>query len=189
MAGLTAREKKALLALARETIGRHLASGKRECPPPPVDCPALLEEHGVFVTLHRSGELRGCIGYPLPMKPLWEATAEMAIAAAVEDPRFPAVGAGELAALDIEISVLSVPQKVAGPESVRVGVDGIIISKGLHRGLFLPQVPGEQGWDLEQYISFGCRKAGLPADEWRRGVQIETFQADVFGERPPGEDA
>jgi AmmeMemoRadiSam system protein A len=193
MAELSAADKKALLALARESIRRFLETGAKERlstddpsggrrpegPPGPV----FREKRGVFVTLHRDDELRGCIGYPLPMKPLWEAVAEMAVAAAVEDPRFPAVGADELAELDIEISVLTVPQKVAGPESVRVGIDGIIISKGFQRGLLLPQVPVEQGWNLEQYISYGCRKAGLPADEWRRGVQVETFQAVVFGEK------
>jgi AmmeMemoRadiSam system protein A len=187
MAELSGSEKKELLALARETMRKFLASGEKECPP--AANPVFMEERGVFVTLHRNGELRGCIGYPLPMKPLWEAVAEMAIAAAFEDPRFPAVGADELAELDIEISVLTVPRKVEGPAQVRVGVDGIIISKGFMRGLLLPQVPVEQGWDLEQYISYGCRKAGLAADEWKRGVQIETFQAVVFGEKRHTEGA
>ena len=81
------------------------------------------------------------------------------------------------------------PQTVDGPGEVQVGRDGIIVSKGFQRGLLLPQVPLEQGWDLEQYISYGCRKAGLAADEWKRGVQIETFQAIVFGEKKHGEDA
>jgi AmmeMemoRadiSam system protein A len=181
MAELTDLEKEELLALARATIKKFLASGERECPP--AERPAFLEKRGVFVTLHRDGELRGCIGYPLPMKPLFEAVAEMAVAAACEDPRFPAVTAGELPKLDIEISVLTVPQKVAGPDQVHVGRDGIIISKGFQRGLLLPQVPVEQGWNLEQYISYGCRKAGLPPDEWKKGVQIEVFQAIVFGEK------
>ena len=187
MAELTDLEKKALLALARETIRGRFTPGKR--PAPPVAGEACAEKRGVFVTLHRDGELRGCIGYPLPMKPLWEAVQEMALAAAFEDPRFPAVGAGELGALDIEISVLTVPQEVSGPGDVQVGRDGIIVSKGFQRGLLLPQVPVEQGWDLEQYMSWGCRKAGLAPDEWRRMVQIETFQAVVFGEKRHAEDA
>jgi len=188
MADLTGPEKKKLLELARGTIRNYLAGGKRECPPlsPAPPGPVFAEKRGVFVTLHRDGELRGCIGYPLPMKPLWEAVAEMAVAAAVEDPRFPAVTADELGKLDIEISVLTVPQKVAGPDRVRVGVDGIIISRGFQRGLLLPQVPGEQGWNLEQYISYGCRKAGLPADEWKRGVQIEVFHAVGYGDQERG---
>lgn len=181
MGDLTDLEKKDLLQLARKTIQRYLVAGESASAPPAG--PVFAQKRGVFVTLHRDGELRGCIGYPLPLKPLGEAVQEMAIAAAFDDPRFPAVTADELAGLDIEISVLTVPREVAGPDRVRVGVDGIIISKGAQRGLLLPQVPLEQGWDLEQYLSYGCRKAGLPADEWRRGVRIETFQAVVFGEK------
>jgi len=187
MAELAGPDKKELLGLARDTIKNYLAAGKRDCPP--AGKPVFKEKRGVFVTLHCEGELRGCIGYPLPLKPLWEAVAEMAVAAATEDPRFPPVGAAELGKIDIEISVLTVPRKVPGPEAIQVGRDGIIISKGLMRGLLLPQVPVEQGWDLEQYVSYGCRKAGLPADEWQRGVQIETFQAVVFGEKKGAEEA
>jgi len=187
MADLSCSEKRELLELARATIKNYLASGNRECPA--LAGQVFKEKRGVFVTLHRAGELRGCIGYPLPLKPLGEALAEMAIAAAVEDPRFPAVTADELGELDIEISVLTVPQKVDGPNQVQVGRDGIIISKGFQRGLLLPQVPVEQGWDLEQYISYGCRKAGLAPDEWKKGVQIEVFQAIVFGEKERREGA
>jgi AmmeMemoRadiSam system protein A len=185
MADLSGQEKKELLELARAAIKKYLDSRERGVSLP--DGPVFREKRGVFVTLHRDGELRGCIGYPLPVKPLGEAVAEMAVAAAVEDPRFPAVSAGELPGLDIEISVLTVPEKVSGPDRVRVGRDGIIISKGFQRGLLLPQVPVEQGWDLEQYISYGCRKAGLAPDEWKKGVQIEVFQAIVFGEKERGE--
>ncbi len=185
MAALGATERQELLHLARKTIEKFLASGSRAHFP----CanPDFNEQRGVFVTLHRGGELRGCIGYPLPYKPLWQAVIDNAIAAATEDPRFPAVTAVELPELDIEISVLTVPQKVSGHEQVQLGRDGIIISQGCQRGLLLPQVPVEQGWSLEQYISYGCRKAGLPADEWKRGVQIETFQAEVFAEKKSGE--
>jgi AmmeMemoRadiSam system protein A len=181
MADLTATEKKELLALARDTIKKYLASGERL--DPPAGRPVFSEKHGVFVTLHRRGELRGCIGYPLPYKPLGEAVVDNAIAAATEDPRFPSVTPEELPELEIEISVLTVPQKVSGADQVQVGRDGIIISKGLMRGLLLPQVPVEQGWNLDQYISYGCRKAGLAQDEWKRGVQIEVFQASVFAEK------
>lgn len=181
MADLTDLGKKELLALARNTIKKYLADGERTDPPGAQ--PVFLEKRGVFVTLHHRGELRGCIGYPLPYKPLGEAVVDNAIAAATEDPRFPAVSAEELPELDIEISVLTVPRKVAGPDQVQVGRDGIIISKGFQRGLLLPQVPVEQGWNLEQYISYGCRKAGLAQDEWKRGVQIEVFQASVFAEK------
>ena len=181
MAALNRQEQGELLTLARNTIEKFLATANRDYPPQ--SSPVFGEKRGVFVTLHRDGELRGCIGYPLPYRPLWQAVVDNAIAAATEDPRFPAVTAAELPGLEIEISVLTVPQKVDSHERVQVGRDGIIISKGFQRGLLLPQVPLEQGWDLEQYISYGCRKAGLAGDEWKKGVQIETFQALVFNEK------
>ena len=174
-------EKQELLTLARDTIVAYLSNGTREYPAEPN--PAFLPERGVFVTLHRQGELRGCIGYPLPVKPLVEAVVDNAVSAATEDPRFPPVTLEEMELIDIEISVLTVPQEVKRVEDVLVGRDGIIITKGYNRGLLLPQVPVEQRWDLNQYISYGCMKAGLPQDEWQRGVTIETFQAIVFGEK------
>jgi AmmeMemoRadiSam system protein A len=176
----TPKEKLELLGLARQTIENYLRQRKRDYPES--TNPKFSQKRGVFVTLHRQGELRGCIGYPLPIKPLFQAVVDNAVASATEDPRFPAVTADELEEIDIEISVLTVPAEVGGVEDVRVGRDGIIISDGLNRGLLLPQVPVEQQWDLEEYISYGCLKAGLPRDAWRGGVKIETFQAIVFGE-------
>ncbi len=174
-------EKQELLALARAAIIKFLTNKIREYPADPN--PAFLPERGVFVTLHRQGELRGCIGYPLPVKPLVEAVVDNAVAASSEDPRFPLVTLDEMNLIDIEISVLTVPKEVGSVDDVEVGRDGIIVSKGYNRGLLLPQVPVEQHWDLNQYISYGCMKAGLPQDEWKRGVTIETFQAIVFGEK------
>jgi len=174
-------EKRELLQLARSTIAVYLERGVKSSSATGNE--KYQQKRGVFVTLHRHGELRGCIGYPLPIKTVIEAVIDNAIASATEDPRFPAVSSGELMDLDIEISILSVPQQVNGVEAVNVGRDGIIISKGYKRGLLLPQVPVEQNWDLEQYISYGCMKAGLPKDEWKRGVKIETFQGVVFGEK------
>jgi len=173
-------EKKELLKLARITIEKYLADGSKEYPR--TDNPKFREKRGVFVTLHKKGDLRGCIGYPLPTKPLIEAVVDNAISSAAEDFRFNPVSPDELKDIDIEISILTVPQKVGSYKDVVVGRDGIIISKGIMRGLLLPQVPEEQGWNLEEYISYGCRKAGLPADEWKSGVGIETFQGIVFGE-------
>ena len=129
-----------------------------------------------------NGELRGCIGYPLPVKPLYQAVMEMAVAAATEDYRFHPLSPDELDQLSIEISVLTRPKKVNRTEEIIVGRHGIIISKGYNQGLLLPQVPVEYGWDLETYLSHGCLKAGLPPDEWRRGVNIEVFEAQVFSE-------
>ena len=177
----TPGEKKELLALARKTIENYLHSGEKKYPD--IAIPKFLEKRGVFVTLHKKGKLRGCIGYPLPTKALAEAVVDNAIAAAVEDYRFSPVSASELKDIDIELSILTVPRKVKSVQEVVVGRDGIIISKSFMKGLLLPQVPVEQGWDLEQYISWGCRKAGLPDNEWKKGVDIETFQAIVFGEK------
>jgi AmmeMemoRadiSam system protein A len=177
----TQEEKKQLLQLARNTIETFLTKGSKTYPE--TDNPKFLENRGVFVTLHSHGDLRGCIGYPLPVKPLIEAIVDNAVSASTEDPRFVPVTPKELKDIDIEISVLTVPRKVKGIEEVEVGRDGIIISKGFMKGLLLPQVPVEQGWNLEEYISYGCMKANLPEDEWQRGVDIETFQGVVFGEK------
>ncbi len=174
-------EKKELLNLARKTIRSFLESGKVEYPS--YHNPKYKNKMGVFVTLHMDNALRGCIGYPLPQKPLSEAIADNAIASATKDPRFEPVSLSELESIDIEISILTVPEKITQVSEIEVGRDGIIISKGFNRGLLLPQVPLEQNWTLDQYISYGCMKAGLPGDEWKRGVEIETFQAIVFGEK------
>jgi len=174
------QEKIFLLKLARETLNLYLKQGR--WPEVIPDNPKLIRKQGVFVTLKINGELRGCIGYPLPVKPLYQAVMEMAVAAATEDYRFPPLSPEELDRLSIEISVLTRPKKVNRPEEVIVGRHGIIISKGYNQGLLLPQVPLEYGWDLETYLSHGCLKAGLHPDEWRRGVNIEVFEAQVFSE-------
>jgi len=181
MAEFSIEEKKELLALARQTVRNFLEEKRKEYPEN--TRPHFTEKRGVFVTLHRRGELRGCIGYPLPIKPLHQAVVDNAIAAAFEDPRFPPVRMPELDEIDFEISVLTVPRQIDHPDQVQIGQDGIIVSKGFRRGLLLPQVPVEQGWDLSHYLAYGCLKAGLAEDEWRRGVTIETFQAIVFGEK------
>lgn len=177
---LTSEDERYLLGLARRAIENHLA-GKgpfRETSPEP----RQRAERGAFVTLHVDGELRGCIGYPLPVKPLDETVAEMAVAAASQDFRFDSLRSSELGRLKIEISVLSLPRTVADPSEVVVGRDGIIISKGFNRGLLLPQVPVEQGWDRDTFLRHGCIKAGLRPDDWRKGARIEVFTAQVFSE-------
>ena len=177
-------DKKELLLLARSSISHYLEKGIKIGIE---DIPDKFKmKRGAFVTLHKNGELRGCIGYPLPVSPLYNAILDNAVSAAFEDPRFPALDYDEFKNIDIEISVLTVPEKVDDHKEVKVGRDGIIISKHGYRGLLLPQVPVEQRWNLEQYISYGCMKAGLPDDEWRRDVNIEIFQAVVFGEKDVG---
>ena len=177
---LSAEHKAELLRLAREAIRRYLDGEVR----PKVESKdkIMTEKRGAFVTLTIAGQLRGCIGYPLPVKPLAEAVIDMAVAAAAQDPRFDPLTREEFDAVHIEISVLSLPHKVKGPAEVEVGKHGIIISKGGNKGLLLPQVPTEYHWNRETYLSHGCLKAGLDEDEWKKGVTIEVFSADVFHE-------
>jgi AmmeMemoRadiSam system protein A len=146
----------------------------------------LREARGAFTTLHKNGELRGCIGMLVAAKPLDETVCEMARAAALEDSRFAPVTEDELDSLQIEISVLS-PMFAIAPEDVVVGRHGLMISYGGRRGLLLPQVAPEWDWDRETFLAQTCRKAGLPMDQWKYGAKIEAFTAEVFGEKEPGE--
>ncbi|MBN2408240.1 MAG: AmmeMemoRadiSam system protein A [Candidatus Aminicenantes bacterium] len=173
-------EERFLLALARRSIEKFLKTGTRLRPE--AGSKKLSAERGAFVTLKVDDELRGCIGYPLPRKPLIETVAEMAVAAATQDYRFPPLRIEELPRTKIEISVLTLPTPVKEVKEIEVGRHGIIISKGLSRGLLLPQVPGEYGWDLKTYLRHGCLKAGLEEDEWKKDARIEVFEAQVFSE-------
>lgn len=164
--------------------------------PGPGTLPSVFDQHrGAFVTLkrHPSGELRGCIGYPLPVLPLRSALARAAVAAAVEDPRFPPVDVLELPFLAIEVSVLTVPVPVRSARTgellaaIRVGRDGLIVDGFGASGLLLPQVAREQGWSAEDFLDGTCEKAGLPAGAWRDPrVTVRRFEAEVFRERSPG---
>ena len=141
----------------------------------------LSEPRGVFTTLYRKGKLRGCVGYPVALMPLHQAVVETARAAAFEDPRFPPVTVREAGDLKVSISVLG-PLKAILPEQVEVGRHGLLVSLGSHRGLLLPQVAVENGWDRVTFLEQTCRKAGLSSDAWRTGAAIEAFTAEVFGE-------
>jgi uncharacterized protein (TIGR00296 family) len=163
----------------------------------PSDTPKhLREKSGVFVTLNTtkpSHELRGCIGYPLPTEPLAAATINAAIGAATADPRFEMVEVSELEdRISVEVSVLTVPEKLAGkkpterPKEIQVGRDGLIVGRGSRRGLLLPQVAPEWNWDAEELLSHCCLKAGLPPDAWLdMDTEVEKFQAVVFEEVEP----
>ena len=177
---LTPEEERACLRLARQALEHYFRTGKHLRSP--IGSGTLKEKRGAFVTLTVDGELRGCVGYPLPVKPLDETIIEMAVAAASQDTRFEPLAADELKKLKIEISVLGLPKPAGRPEEVQVGCHGIIVSKGFHRGLLLPQVPVEHGWDRETYLCHGCLKAGLPPDAWKKGAEIEVFTAQVFSE-------
>jgi AmmeMemoRadiSam system protein A len=169
-----------LLQLARNAIASYLEKEK-----PPIIVPddkMLREKRGAFVTLKVNGQLRGCIVYPLPIKPLYETIIDAAISAATQDFRFKSIELEELPKTGIEISVLSLPKPIKDTSEIEVGKHGIIVSKGLNKGLLLPQVPTEYGWDRETYLNHGCLKAGLEQDAWRKGVHIEVFSAQVFSD-------
>lgn len=179
--GYTLEEKKVLLKLARDTITDYLSTGKTG--EYSVFSEKFNEPRGVFVTLHKHGELRGCIGYIEPIKPLQQAVIDNAINSATQDPRFPQVSPKELPSIKIEISVLSVPSEIKVPDEFIIGKHGIIIRKGFRSAVFLPQVAPEQGWTREETLAHLCLKAGLSPDEWQKpGMRFFVFTADVFSE-------
>ncbi len=177
---LNLKQQAFLLELAREAITLFLKN--KETPKVKVKDSTLKDKRGAFVTLKVNDELRGCIGYPLPFKALYETIIDVAVSAATQDFRFQPLTLEELPKTRIEISILSVPQPVKDIKEVEVGTHGIIVSKGPNKGLLLPQVPVEWAWDLETYLSHGCLKAGLSEDEWKKDAQIEVFTAQVFSE-------
>lgn len=171
-------EREILLQLAHRAIDARLRGQSLDLRAP---TPHLEEHRGAFSTLHLHGALRGCIGYVLPVNSLYRTIAETAAAAAFEDPRFEPVTLEESKELSVELSVMS-PLFPISPEQVEIGKHGLIVALGRQRGLLLPQVPLEHGWDRETFLSETCRKAMLPSDAWRHGAQLEAFTAEVFGE-------
>jgi AmmeMemoRadiSam system protein A len=149
---------------------------------------ALRARAGAFVTLNHKGvkvgnpgRLRACMGLIEAGQPLTEAVVRAAVWAS-QDPRFPRLKAGELDDLEVEVSVLSPPRRVAGPQAIEVGKHGVILEKGSHRAVFLPHVATEQGWDRQTMLEQLSRKAGLPANGWREGAYFNVFTAQIFGE-------
>lgn len=178
---LSADDKKELLQIARNSIAAAL--GNSPAPPSLNKSEVLDEMSGAFVTLHLLGELRGCIGYIEPRYSLRETVEEVAEKAALEDPRFPPLTLKELGRVEIEVSVLSPLTKVSDVNDIVVGKHGLVIDAGYRRGLLLPQVATEWGWGREQFLSQTCRKAGLPADAWKKNkVTIYSFTSTVFSE-------
>ena len=148
----------------------------------------LRAPHGVFVTLKKGGELRGCIGKMDFEQALWTNALTAAVASALEDPRFPPVTPAELGDLTIEISILNPPEDLPRPEMFDVTRHGIIVEKGWRHGLFLPKVAAEQGWDAAKTLEMVCWKAGLPADAWRDpSARLRVFTAFDFGEPAPSD--
>ncbi len=178
-------EQKLILKLAEETVKSVVRGEKPEVPEnlPPI----TKEKRGAFVTLNKNHQLRGCIGYIVPIKPLYETIMEMGKAAALRDPRFQPVEPDELDDIDVEVSVLTVPHVIDDVNEIEVGKHGIIIRKGHSQGLLLPQVATEYGWDRETFLKHTCRKAGLPTDAWLDDdTEIKIFSAQVFSRKSLG---
>ncbi len=147
---------------------------------------------GVFVTLNNQMGLRGCVGFALPDKKLYNALVDAAISSATEDPRFPSVNAQELEEITFEVTVLTPPEVIhvsdtkEYPSQIKVGRDGLIVKRGFNSGLLLPQVPIEYRWTGEEFLSHTCEKAGLPKDCWRdKETQVQKFEGVVFKEEAP----
>ncbi|MGA1842498.1 MAG: AmmeMemoRadiSam system protein B [bacterium] len=178
---LNKQEQEKLLDIARSSITAYL--NRQELSEFDVTEPRLLEPRGVFVTLHKKGMLRGCIGYIKPIMPLYKATSDCAISAAVKDYRFTPVKNEELDEIDIEISALTPLRKIDDINQIRVGEHGLYISRPPYSGLLLPQVATEYGWDRLTFLAQTCAKAGLPKDAWGKGADIYIFSAQIFGEK------
>jgi AmmeMemoRadiSam system protein B/AmmeMemoRadiSam system protein A len=184
-ATLTSAEKATLLRLARDTVEGYVKDRKAPDPRggPYAITPALREHRGAFVTLKAHGKLRGCVGYIQPIEPLYEAVQQNAINAATRDSRFRPVKSDELSTIEIDISVLTPPAPVSSYQDIVPGRHGIILKKGSHQAVFLPQVASEQGWDLPQTLRHLSLKAGLSGDDWRDpDVEFLVFTAEVVEE-------
>lgn len=192
---LSLEEGKFLIELARKAVEEYLKS-KRIISAPKDVAEKLLQACGVFVTIntveHRKKELRGCIGYPYPTTSLIQAVIESAINSATQDPRFKPLSSSELDSVVFEISILTPPElvkvKKAGeyPSKIKIGEDGLIVERGMFKGLLLPQVPVEWEWDEQEFLCQCCFKAGLPPDNWLiEGTRIYKFQAIIFEEETP----
>jgi AmmeMemoRadiSam system protein A len=168
-----------LLRLAHDSISAALENRELALDSP---TPHFAEPRGAFTSLYLRGELRGCVGYVLPRFPVYRTVAETARAAAFDDNRFPPVTKEEAPHLAIDLSILSPPEPIR-PDDIEIGRHGLIVTWHGHRGLLLPQVPVERGWDRTSFLEQTCRKAGLPVDAWRQGATIEAFTAEVFGEK------
>ncbi len=174
-------EKRALLELARASIRLFLNGTDPIYPSAKTN--NLKTKCGVFVTLHKNGELRGCIGFVEGLKPLQDAVVDLSIAAAANDPRFEPVDLKELPEIDIEISVLTPFVTVSDPWEIEIGRDGLLIKQHHFQGLLLPQVASQHQWDKETFLTQTCIKAGLPVDAWRSDdTTIYRFSAIIFGE-------
>jgi uncharacterized protein len=176
---LTSEQRRALLDLARSSIAAKVA-GSGPASPEALQWP---DASGVFVTIKRRGHLRGCLGTLQNRAGLAAEVVRCAADSAAEDPRFPPVAREELPELALEISVLGPLEAIdARPDAFTIGEHGLVVEQGVHRGLLLPQVATEWGWDGEQFLRQTCVKAGLPPDAWQHGARVSRFAAEVFGD-------
>jgi len=174
-------EREKLLRLARRSIEAHV----RGQTAPEVEHGGLFDDlFGAFVTIHRQGELRGCLGRLEGDAPLGEVVRQLAQAVSDSDPRFQPVAPGELSELTIEISVLTPEHEVADVSEIEIGRHGLIVERGRRRGLLLPQVAVEHAWTRDMFLEHACVKAGLPRTAWREGARLFVFEAEVFAEAP-----
>lgn len=175
-----------LVDIAKETIKHYLDTGEKI--EKPKDYPIELDDElGVFVTLNKKSKLRGCIGYAEPIKTAIDATIDVAIAAAFNDPRFPQLSEKEFKDLEFEVTVLTKPEMIAVAhykqycDEIEIGRDGLIIQKGYARGLLLPQVAVENAFTVEDFLNHTCMKAGISADSWMdESCDVYKFQGQIF---------
>jgi len=180
---LSSQALAALLELARQTVVASVEGNALPRVPPMLE---LAWPRGVFVSLHRGGELRGCLGHLEADIPVGEMTRRMAVASSRDDPRFPPVDVDELADLDVEVSVLSPFERIS-PGDVVPGRDGLLIHRGARSGVLLPQVATEQGWDRGAFLRAVCQKAGLPPEAWKDpATELYAFRAQVVPPPAPG---
>jgi AmmeMemoRadiSam system protein A len=177
---LTELEQKELLKIARNTIVHYVST--RKVPVIAVSSPGLNLHSGCFVTIKQGGTLRGCIGNFISEQPLYLLVQEMAVSAATRDPRFYPMTVDDLSDFALDISVLSPLQKIVAIDEIEVGIHGIYIIKGSYRGVLLPQVATEYGWNRDTFLRHTCMKAGLPEDAWQGDCDIYIFSAQVFND-------
>ena len=176
----TDADRALLLRLAREAIEAFVGLRAAHVT---ADAGVFARPGGAFVTLQKRGELRGCIGHIEANEPIGKVITRCAVAAASSDPRFPPITADEVRQIDLEISLLGPLERIYGADQVEIGRHGLVIEQGWQRGLLLPQVATEWGWDAETFVAQTCRKAGLPSDAAKHGAMLWRFEAEVFGER------
>lgn len=184
---LNDQQRKRLLKIARDSIATYLKTGRKL--EVNENDPVLAQEMGAFVTLNKDGQLRGCIGSLTATQPLYLTVRDMAVEAAVEDPRFSPLKPEELNEVEIEISALSPLERVDSAEKIELGRHGVVVRKGYRSGVFLPQVATETGWSKEEFLNNLCeQKAGLPPAAWKDNeTELYIFGAEVFSEKGSGQ--